>query len=176
MVWWCVTLDWLPAEPADIDYIMELIARYCGQDPEKVEISREQFIGLIRSDARFLDERSDISEHVHSLEEGDGLDQKPVPAGHQRFKVASQARETEQLAHGHGLSAGSLTVIVDTILRRMIFGGEQFTDLMASFRLGWRVHREREFALMADLVLLLNKRSHGRNISGLNAYEHGDAR
>ena len=80
MVWWCVTLDWLPAEPADIDYIMELIARYCGQDPEKVEISREQFIGLIRSDARFLDERSDISEHVHSLEEGDGLDHKPVPA------------------------------------------------------------------------------------------------
>ena len=29
---------------------------------------------------------------------------------------------------------------------------------------------------MADLVPLLNKRAHGRDISGLNAYEHEGAR
>ena len=29
---------------------------------------------------------------------------------------------------------------------------------------------------MANLVPLLNKRAHGRDISGLNAYEHGGAR
>ncbi len=29
---------------------------------------------------------------------------------------------------------------------------------------------------MTDLVPLLNKRAHGRTISGLNAYEHGGAR
>jgi len=39
----------------DYDYIMKLIARYSGQDPKKVQISREQLIGLIQSDAKFLD-------------------------------------------------------------------------------------------------------------------------
>ena len=33
--------------------------------------------------------------------------------------------------------------------------------------------RERELALMAELVPLLNKRAQGREISGLNAYERG---
>ena len=54
----------------------------------------------------------------------------------------------------------------------MIFDGEQLTDLMEPLGLGWRERRERELALMADLVPLLNKRAHGRDISGLNAYEH----
>ena len=53
----------------------------------------------------------------------------------------------------------------------MIFDGEQLTDLMAPLDLGWRERRERELALMADLVPLLNKRAEGRDISGLNAYE-----
>ena len=55
----------------------------------------------------------------------------------------------------------------------MIFDGEQLTDLMEPLGLGWRKRRERELALMADLVPLLNKRAHGRDISGLNAYEQG---
>ena len=58
----------------------------------------------------------------------------------------------------------------------MIFDGEQLTDLMEPLGLGWRERRERELALMADLVPLLNKRAHGRDISGLNAYEQGRAR
>ena len=55
----------------------------------------------------------------------------------------------------------------------MIFDGEQLTDLMEPLGLGWRERRERELALMADLVPLLNKRAQGRDISGLNAYEQG---
>jgi type I restriction enzyme R subunit len=47
---------------------------------------------------------------------------------------------------------------------------------MEPLGLGWRERRERELALMADLVPLLNKRAHGRDISGLNAYEQGGAR
>ena len=58
----------------------------------------------------------------------------------------------------------------------MIFDGEQLTDLMAPLGLGWRERRERELSLMADLVPLLNKRADGREISGLNAYEHGGPR
>ena len=160
----------------DYDYIMKLIARYSAQDPGKVEISREQLIALILSDAKFLDEREDITEYVRSLKEGEGLDEEAVRAGYQRFKADKQAREIESLAQKHGLSAGSLADFVGTILQRMIFDGEQLTDLMQPLGLGWRERRERELALMADLVPLLNKRAEGRNISGLNAYEHGGER
>ena len=55
----------------------------------------------------------------------------------------------------------------------MIFDGEQLTDLMEPLGLGWRERRERELALMDDLVPLLKKRAQGRDISGLNAYEQG---
>ena len=48
----------------DYDYIMKLIAEYSGQDPKKLTISREQLIGLIQSDAKFLDEREEITEYV----------------------------------------------------------------------------------------------------------------
>ena len=155
---------------------MKLIAKYSGQDPKKLTISREQLIGLIQSDAKFLDEREEITEYVRSLKEGEGLDEAAIRAGYEQFKAAKQAREIEDLAQAHGLTTESLAAFVDTILQRMIFDGEQLTDLMEPLGLGWRERRERELALMADLAPLLNKRAHGRDISGLNAYEHGAAR
>ena len=160
----------------DYDYIMKLIAKYSGQDPKKVQISREQLIGLIQSDAKFLDEREEITEYVRSLKEGEGLDEAAIRAGYERFKADKQAKEIADLAQDHGLTSESLSGFVDTILQRMIFDGEQLTDLMAPLELGWRERRERELALMAALVPVLNKRAHGRDISGLNAYEHGGAR
>ena len=159
----------------DYDYIMKLIAKYSGQDPKKLEISREQLIGLIQSDAKFLDEREEITEYVRSLTEGEGLDEAAIRVGYDRFKVEKQAKEIKDLARSHGLTFGSLSAFVDTILRRMIFDGEDLTDLMEPLGLGWRERRERELALMADLVPLLNRRAHGRDISGLNAYEHTSA-
>ena len=160
----------------DYDYIMKLIAKYSGQDPKKLTISREQLIGLIRSDAKFLDEREDITEYVRSLNEGEGLNEAEIRTGYQRFKVEKQAEEIDGLARTHGLTNESLAAFVDTILQRMIFDGEQLTDLMEPLGLGWRERRERELALMAELVPLLNKRADGRDISGLNAYEQGGAR
>ena len=41
----------------------------------------------------------------------------------------------------------------------MIFDGEQLTDLMEPLGLGWRERRERELALMADLVPSVRRRS-----------------
>ena len=157
----------------DYDYIMKLIARYSGQDPKKVEISREQLIGLIQSDAKFLDEREEIAEYVRSLKEGEGLDEATIRADYERFTAEKRARETADLARTHGLATEALETFVDTILKRMVFDGEQLTDLMEPLDLGWRERRERELALMADLVPLLNKRAQGRDISGLNAYEDG---
>jgi len=155
----------------DYDYIMNLITRYSGQNPKKQTISREQLIGLIHSDAKFLNEREDITDYVRSLREGEGLDEATIRAGYIQFKADKQAREVADLARTHGLATDALEAFVDTILQRMIFDGEQLTDLMAPLDLGWRERRERELALMADLMPLLLKRADGREISGLNAYE-----
>ena len=160
----------------DYDYIMKLIAQYSGQDPKKLTISREQLIGLIQSDAKFLDEREEITDYVRSLQEGEGLDEAAIRAGYGQFKAEREAKEIEGLAQAHGLTTKSLSAFVDTILQRMIFDGEQLTDLMEPLGLGWRERREQELALMDDLVPVLNKRAHGRDISGLNAYEQGGAR
>lgn len=159
----------------DYDYIMKLIAKYSGQDPETVEITREQLIGLIQSDAKFLDEREEITEYVRSIKEGEGLDEAAIRAGYEQFKAEKQVQEIADLAGIHGLTTDSLAAFVNTILQRTIFDGEQLTDLMEPLNLGWRERRERELALMADLIPLLNKRAQGRDISGLNAYEHGGA-
>ena len=160
----------------DHDYIMKLIARYSGQDPGKITINREQIIGLIRSDARFLDERDDITEYLGTLRAGEDLDEAAVRAGYEQFRAERQAGEIEDLARTHGLTTGSLATFVDTVLRRMVFDGEQLTDLMEPLDLGWRERRERELALMDDLVPILNRRAQGRNIPGLGAYEQERAR
>ena len=160
----------------DYDYIMRLIAKYSNQDPTGLTITREQLIGLIQSDAKFLDEREEITEYVRSLTEGEGLDEAAIRAGYEQFRAEAHARELNDLAQTHGLATGALAAFVDTILRRMVFDGERLTDLMESLDLGWRERRERELALMGDLVPLLNKRAQGRDISGLNAYEHGGIR
>ena len=160
----------------DYDYIMKLIAKYSGQDPKKLTISREQLIGLIQSDAKFLDEREEITEYVRSLKEGEGLDEAAIRSDYGKFIAEKRAKETSDLAQVHGLTVQSLSAFVDTILQRMIFDGEQLTDLMEPLGLGWRERRERELILMADLVPLLNKRARGRAISGLNAYEDEGAR
>ena len=62
-------------------------------------------------------------------------------------------------------------MFVDSILDRMIFDGEQLTDLLAPLELGWKARRVAELALMEDLVPYLQKQTEGREISGLDAYE-----
>ena len=59
----------------------------------------------------------------------------------------------------------------DGILQRMVFDGEQLTELMEPLGLGWRERRVKELALMDALVPVLKQRASGREISGLSAYE-----
>jgi type I restriction enzyme R subunit len=156
----------------DYDYIMGLIARFTGQDPKKQKMSREQLIGLIASDAKFLNERDAITEYVRSLESGKPLDEKAVRDGYQQFKAVRAREEVAAMGQKHGLAAEALQVFVDRILQPpMIFNAEQLNDLLAPLDLGWRARTEKELALMADLVPLLKKRAAGREISGLSAYE-----
>lgn len=156
----------------DYDYIMALIARYT-QEPSgsKEKMSREQLIALILSDAKFIDEREDITAYINTLQKGQGLTKEQVLAGYEHFKHEQYIRELTQIADAHGLEYDSLQTFVETILRRMIFDGEQLTELLKPLNLGWKARTKEELSLMADLIPLLKKRAQGREISGLRAYE-----
>lgn len=155
----------------DYDYIMGLIARYSESAPGKQKMSRAELIGLIQSDAKFMDERDDIAAYINTLKAGEGLSEKAIREGYSRFKAEKNAAELAGIAVKHGLPAQALQGFVDTILQRMIFDGEVLTDLMEPLGLNWRARRVKELELMADLMPLLLKRAGGREISGLSAYE-----
>jgi type I restriction enzyme R subunit len=155
----------------DYDYIMALIARYSQQKPGKEKMSREQLIGLIQSDAKFMDERDDIADYIDTLEKGKGLDEKAIRAGFERFKKDKHTRQLATIANKHGLDTVVLQTFVDKILHRMIFDGEQLSNLLAPLELAWKARAQKELALMEDLIPLLHKLAQGREISGLGAYE-----
>lgn len=156
----------------DYDYIMGLIAKFSEKGPEKSKMSREQLIGLIQSDAKFMNERDDIAEYINTLQAGEGLSEEAIREGYVRFKSEKSAAELAAIAAKHNLDATVLQAFVDNTLTRMIFDGEQLTNLMSPLELGWKARTQAELALMADLYPLLIKRSGGRDISGLSAYEH----
>ena len=155
----------------DYDYIMGLIARMTAQKPGKTTMNREQLIGLIQADAKFIDERDDIAEYIRSLPLGQALDEKEIRTGYDRFKAEKKARELTAIAAKHGLDAAALQAFVDEALRRRIFDGERLSELMAPLGLGWKARTQAELALMEELTPLLHKLAQGREISGLSAYE-----
>jgi type I restriction enzyme, R subunit len=155
----------------DYNYIMGLISRFSQQTPGKQKMSREQLIGLIQSDAKFMSEREDIAAYIATLKAGEGLSEKVIREGYQKFKAEKDAKELAVIASKHQLSSAALQRFVDDILLRMIFDGEQLSDLMAPLELGWKARTHAELALMEDLHPLLTKRAQGRDISGLSAYE-----
>jgi len=155
----------------DYDYIMGLIARFSSMEPGKARMTREQLIGLISADAKFMHERDDIAEYIGTLTAGEGLSEAAIREGYTRFKAEKNSKEIEAIARKHGLATVPLQAFVDGILDRMIFDGEQLGDLLAPLDLGWKARTQAELALMADLVPLLTQRAGGREISGLSAYE-----
>ncbi|MFN7281144.1 MAG: type I restriction endonuclease subunit R, partial [bacterium] len=54
----------------DYDYIMGLIARFSARGSGKSKMTREQLIGLIGSDAKFMNERDEITEYIGTLKAG----------------------------------------------------------------------------------------------------------
>ncbi|MCT0202148.1 type I restriction endonuclease subunit R [Synechococcus sp. CS-603] len=155
----------------DYDYIMGLIARFSAREPGKTKMSREELIGLSSADAKFMNEREAIAAYIGTLKAGEGLSEQAIRDGYSRFKAEQSAAELANLASRHGLTTAALQAFVDAILERMIFDGEQLSDLLAPLDLGWKARSQAELALMADLHPLLSQRAGGRNISGLSAYE-----
>ena len=154
----------------DYDYIMALIAK-STQKTGKQTMTRVQLIELISANANLMGEREEIIAYINSLPAGKALDEKEIRLGYQAFRAQRAAEALCRIAEQHGLQPKALQAFVDAILSRMIFDGEQLTDLLAPLGLGWKERRAAELALMEDLAPYLNKLAEGREISGLNAYE-----
>ena len=156
----------------DYDYIMGLMSRFSQQGSgTKQTMSREQLIGLIQADAKFMNERDDIAAYINTLKAGEGLSETAIREGYTRFKREKDSTELATIAAQHHLAPATLQAFLDSILQRMIFDGEALSDLMAPLDLGWKARAQAELALMKELVPLLTKRAQGREISGLSAYE-----
>ncbi|MBT8763095.1 type I restriction endonuclease subunit R [Desulfohalobiaceae bacterium Ax17] len=155
----------------DYDYIMKLIARFSEKEPKRQKMTREQIIGLLSSNAKFLDEREELIEYVNTLKEGEGLTEKEIRDGYERFKAEKHARQLENIAQKHNLSTDALQSFVNGILDRMIFDADALTELLAPLGLGWKARAKKELELMDDLTPLLRKLAQGKEISGLEVYE-----
>jgi len=153
----------------DYDYIIGLIANYTQNTKQKM--TRDQLITLLSSSANLMEEREDIVAYINSLQSGKSLNENEIREGYQAFKAEKSANELAATAKKHGLETAALQTFVDGIMSRMIFDGEQLSDLLAPLNLGWKVRTQKELALMEDLVPLLKKLAQGREISGLAAYE-----
>lgn len=156
----------------DYDYIMTLLARSTTQPPEQQRVTREKLLELIQADAKFLDEREDITEYIINLPTGRGQSREDIESGYGRFKAAKNAQELSTLAEAHGLSAEAVQGFVGATLQRLIFDSQALGELLAPLGLGWKARKQKEEAVMADLAPLLRRRAEGRDISGLDVYGH----
>jgi len=155
----------------DYDYIMKLLARFDASKPSKQSLTPEQLISIIAADAKFMDEREDISEYIRSLKFGGGRSEQEIRAGYEAFKKEKTAKELTSMAQKHNLNPAALQTFVDETLQRLIFDGDLLSELFASLELGWKERAQRESDLMTDLTPLLKKLAGGHDVSGLRAYE-----
>ena len=155
----------------DYDYIMGLIAKYSGQPAGKQKMTRAGLIGMISSDAKFMDEKEDIAAYINTLKVGEALSEKEIRQGYENFKAAKNTKWLADIAIKHGLDVASLQDFIDIIIQRKIFDGEHLSDLLAPLNLGWKARTQKELVLMEDLIPLIKKLAQGREISGLSAYE-----
>lgn len=154
----------------DYDYIMALVARDSGKPPEERSMTREQVIGLIQADAKFMDEREVIVDYLRGLPTDEPLDEAEIRKGYEAFKKRRNADVLQAIAQAHGLDPAAFKGFVDEILRRRVFDGEALSALMAPLGLGWKDRTRRELALMEDLTPVLERLAQGREIAGLSAY------
>ena len=154
----------------DYDYIMGLMSRFT-QSAGKHTMTKDELIGIIAADAKFMNERDDIAAYINTLKVGEGLSEAAIREGYIRFKKERDSAELAAIAARHQLDVPALQAFVDHTLQRLILDGEHLSELMAPLDLGWKARAQAETALMAELMPLLNKRAQGREISGLRAYE-----
>ncbi len=155
----------------DYDYIMNLIADSTQKKPAKQRMTKAQVISLLGANANMMDEQEDLTEFINGLDWTKGYAAEELKSLYDTFKDDKYNKELAAIARKHGLQTADLKTFVEQILGRMIFDGEKLTDLLEPLELSWKERRIKELALMVDLVPQLKKIAHGREISGLAAYE-----
>lgn len=154
----------------DYDYIMGLIARFSQEQPGKETMTRDQLVNLLSANSNLMEERDEIVAYIDTLEAGKGLGVEDIRGRYEVFKAQKAEDELADIADKHQIPREALQGFVDQVLDRLVFDGEQLSDLFAPLALGWKARGRAELALMADLVPLLKKQAGGREISGLAAY------
>ncbi|MBS4068851.1 MAG: type I restriction endonuclease subunit R [Sulfurimonas sp.] len=154
----------------DYDFIMGLIARYT-QTTKKQKMTKEELLGIIESDAKFVDEKEDIRAYIDTLALGSGLNEEDIKNGFKEFKAKLTDARLDEIAHKHSIDKKDFSNFIELIMSRMIFDGEYLSDLLAPQELGWKARAKKELELMEDLIPLLKKLAGEQEISGLSAYE-----
>lgn len=155
----------------DYDYIMGLIADSTQKKPSKQKMTKAQVISLLKSNANLMDEEEDLTDFIDQVDWTTGQTAEELKNNFEAYKVEKYDKELADIANKHGLQTAALQTFVEKIMSRMIFDGEKLTDLLEPLELGWKARKTKELALMEDLVPQLKKLAHGREISGLAAYE-----
>jgi len=155
----------------DYDYIMSLIAKYTGTSTDKQKMNKEQLIGLIESDAKFMGEAEDIKAYIETLKMGEVRNEDEIKIGYELFKAKKSSNKIDEIAINYGLEKKALKDFVDITLTRMIFDAQLLSDLFAPLGLGWKERAKKETQMMNELIPLLKKQAGEHDISGLSAYE-----
>ena len=155
----------------DYDYIMNLVADNLQMKPSKQKMSKDEILRLLSATANLMEEQEDLADYINSLDWNKGQDVDKLRDGYQKFKEEKNDKVLADIATAHGLQTSDVKVFVANIMNRLIFDGEKLTDLLEPLELSWKERREKELALMEDLVPQLKKIAEGREISGLAAYD-----
>ena len=154
----------------DYDFIMGLISRYTGTT-QKQKMTKVELMGIIDSDAKFINEKEDIRAYIDTLKVGSGLNEEDIKRGYEEFKAQKSDLMFEKIATKHSIKLEKFKNFIKLIINRMIFDGELLTDLLAPLKLNWKQRKQKEEELMQDLIPLLKKLVGESEISGLSAYE-----
>ncbi len=152
----------------DYDYIMDLTSYYSSGS---TEMTREQLIALIRSEAKFIDNGEEIIAYINSLKVGEGLTKQEIFEGFAQFKEERYTRELAEIAEKHQLDITALHSFVNETATRFILDNDALSQLFTPLALGWKARGKAEQNLMRDLAPLFHKITEGRGISGLAVYE-----
>lgn len=150
----------------DYDYIMKLISGFTKNE----QVTREQLVEILRSNAKFLDERDEIIEYVQTLHAGQHLTEEEIRTGYENFKSSKYEKLIDAIAKKYGIDANTLQDFIHNTLTRMVFDSEAFVDIMDTLDVDWKTRDEIELEIMKEIKPILKKLALGMEISGLEAY------
>ena len=156
----------------DYDYIIGLMAASTAPGPaRKQKMTREQIIGMLVSNSNLMDEADDLTDYYTHLPKDRPYSTDELKTGYANFKQQKNDAELAAIATTYGLSTETLAAFVADTVGRLILDSDKLRDLLAPLDLGWKARAKKESELMTDLNKPLKKLAHGRDISGLKAYE-----